>query len=308
MPGSPAVEAEDEFIEVALEVLAAHPVVDAQGPDLEIGEDPVNPGQDDMGGHLADDVGIVGHAGGAGGDVGGEEGVEAGGRVISDLAEADAAGAKPAVLDLDGADDQHFALMAAPATARDRIVFAAARDLGFINLDETGQGAAARGEHAAAQLGANQPRRLVGAESELTLQLQSRDAIGVGGHQISGPEPGGQRQLGAVHDGSGSDRGLPTAAGALIGPGLGFQPPSLTTAAARAYKPVRPARRDKVFSAGGFIAEALLELDQGAGKVGHRGYRMQLCSFFVLPLTSPRGHNILCPRTQRDKALSEIED
>src|SRR5712671_7739914 len=139
MPGASAVEAEDEFIEVALEVLAAQPVVDAQGPDLEVGEDPVNPGQDDMGGHLADDMRIVGDAGGAGvsrptirlgggagGDVGGEEGVEAGGRVIGDLAEADAAGAKPAVFDLDGADDQHFALMAAPATARDGIVFAAA--------------------------------------------------------------------------------------------------------------------------------------------------------------------------------------
>jgi hypothetical protein len=55
--------------------------------------------------------------GGAGGEVGGEEGVETGGRVISNLAEADAAGAKPAVFDLDGTDDQHFALMAAPATA-----------------------------------------------------------------------------------------------------------------------------------------------------------------------------------------------
>src|SRR6266404_2982679 len=32
---------------------------------------------------------------------------------------------------------------------------------------------------------------------------------------------------------------------------------------------------------------------------------MQLCSFFVLSLTSPRGHNILCPRTQRDKAYNE---
>ncbi len=92
MPGSPAVEAEEEFIEVALEVLAAEPVVDAQSPDLEFGEDPVNPGHDDMGGHLADDVGIVGDAGvsrptirlggGAGSDVGGKEGVEAGGRVI----------------------------------------------------------------------------------------------------------------------------------------------------------------------------------------------------------------------------------
>ena len=74
--------------------------------------------------------------------------------------------------------------MAAPATARDRVVFAAARELGFIHLDEAGQGAAAGGEHAAAQLGAEEPRRLVGAESELTLQLQSRDAIGVGSHQI----------------------------------------------------------------------------------------------------------------------------
>ena len=119
--------------------------------------------------------------------------MEAGGRVIRDLAQADAAGTKAAVLDLDGADNQHFALMAAPAAARDRIVFAAARDFGFINLDQTGQRAAARREHAAAQLGADQPRRLVGAESELALQLQSRDAIGVGGHQISGPEPGGQR-------------------------------------------------------------------------------------------------------------------
>jgi len=34
MPGAPAVEAEDEFIEVGLEVLAAQPVVNAQGPDL----------------------------------------------------------------------------------------------------------------------------------------------------------------------------------------------------------------------------------------------------------------------------------
>ncbi len=46
--------------------------------------------------------------------------------------------AKPAVFDLDSADDQHFALMAAPAAARYRIVFTAAGDFGFINLDEAG--------------------------------------------------------------------------------------------------------------------------------------------------------------------------
>ena len=79
--------------------------------------------------------------------------MEAGGRVIRDLAQADAAGTKAAVLDLDGADNQHFALIAAPAAARDRIVFAAARDFGFINLDQTGQRAAAR------TLGHTVPRR-----------------------------------------------------------------------------------------------------------------------------------------------------
>ena len=60
MPGSPAVEAKDEFIEVGLEVLAAQPVIDAQGPDLEGGKDPVHPGQYNMSGHFTDDLGIYG--------------------------------------------------------------------------------------------------------------------------------------------------------------------------------------------------------------------------------------------------------
>jgi hypothetical protein len=64
--GAPTVEAKDEFIENGLEVLAAQPVIDAQSPDLEVGEDPVDPGQDDMSGHLTDDMGLVGEAGGAG--------------------------------------------------------------------------------------------------------------------------------------------------------------------------------------------------------------------------------------------------
>ena len=41
-------------------------MVDAQGPDLEVGEDAMDPGQDDMGGHLANDMGIMDEACGAG--------------------------------------------------------------------------------------------------------------------------------------------------------------------------------------------------------------------------------------------------
>ena len=65
VPGAATVEAEDELVEIGLEVLAPQPVVDAQGPDLEVGEDPVHPRQDDMGSHVADDMGIVADAGSA---------------------------------------------------------------------------------------------------------------------------------------------------------------------------------------------------------------------------------------------------
>ena len=64
--GSAAVEAKDELVEVGLEMLAAQAVIDAQGPDLEVGEDPVHPWQDNMGGHFADDTRIVADAGSAG--------------------------------------------------------------------------------------------------------------------------------------------------------------------------------------------------------------------------------------------------
>ena len=167
VPGAPAIEAKDEFIEVGLEVLAAQPVIDPQGPNLEVGKDPVDPGQHDMSGHLTDDMGIMGDAGGtgipgptislgsgSGGDIGSEKPMKAGGRIIGDLAEADTPRAAAAILDLDGADNQHFALMAASAAPGDRIGFAAASEFGFIHFDETGERAAARGEHAAAQFGA----------------------------------------------------------------------------------------------------------------------------------------------------------
>ena len=57
VPGTAAVEAEDELVEIGLQMLAAQAVIDARGPDLEVGEDAVDPGQDDVGGHLADDMG-----------------------------------------------------------------------------------------------------------------------------------------------------------------------------------------------------------------------------------------------------------
>ena len=146
--------------------------------------------------------------------------MQAGGRVVGQFGQADAAGSGAAVLDLNGADDQHLALMAAAAAAGQGIVLAAAGNFGLVDLDQTGERAAAGRDHAAAQLAAQQPGTAVRPQAELALQLQGRDAVGMGGHQIGGPEPGGQRQLGVVHDGPGGHRGLFAAAGAFPGPRL----------------------------------------------------------------------------------------
>ena len=168
--------------------------------------------------------------------------------------------------------------MAASSSAGHGVMLAAAGDLGFVDLDQAGERAAAGRDHAAAQLGAQQPRRLVGAESELALQLQRRDAVGMGRHQIGRPEPSGQRQLGVVHDRAGRDRGLLAAAGAFPSPRLGVQRPRLAAAATGAGEARRPARREQVFDARRLIREVLLELDQGAGEVGHLRHRGSSCS------------------------------
>ena len=66
MASAAAVETEHKLIEVGLNMPAAQAVIDAERPDFEVGEDAVHPRQDDMGRHLADDMGIVLDAGSAG--------------------------------------------------------------------------------------------------------------------------------------------------------------------------------------------------------------------------------------------------
>lgn len=286
VPGPASVESEHELVEVGLQVLGPQAVVDAERPGLEVGEYAVDPGQHDMGGHLADDARVVGDVGGArvacpavglgggaGGEVCGEEGVQAAGGEVRDLRQAYAAWAAigAAVADLDGAGDEQLALVAAAAAAGRRVVLGAAGDRGLVDLDQAGQGRALGRDHGAAQLGTQQPGALVGAEAELLLDLQGRDAVGVGGHQVGGPEPDGERQLGAVHHGAGRHRGLPVAVGALVGVRLGRQCPASGAAAGRAHEALRPAHLPQVRGTGCLIGKAPLELQQRAGKVGHRG-------------------------------------
>src|SRR5512147_1954640 len=66
VPGVAAVEARGEFVEIGLQVFATQAVIDAECPAFEVGEDAMRPRQDEVGGHRADDVRLVGDAGGAG--------------------------------------------------------------------------------------------------------------------------------------------------------------------------------------------------------------------------------------------------
>ena len=63
--GFAAVEAKDELIEIGLQMLATQPVVDASRPSFEVGEDLVDPRQDEVSGGLPDDMDIVAIGGGA---------------------------------------------------------------------------------------------------------------------------------------------------------------------------------------------------------------------------------------------------
>ena len=56
------IEPEGELVEVGLQVLGPQAVIDAETPGLQVGEDAMDGGHDDVGGHRSDRVGLVGHA------------------------------------------------------------------------------------------------------------------------------------------------------------------------------------------------------------------------------------------------------
>jgi len=172
-------------------------------------------------------------------------------------------------------------------------------DRGLIDFHEAVQGVALGRDHGAAELGRQQPSALIGAEAELPPQLKGRDAVGMGGHQVGRPEPHDQRQLGAVHDGPGLDRGLAAAAAAFVGPTLGLEAPGVIMAAAGTAKAIGPADGGKIGCAGRVVRKATLEGDQRAGVVRHGRASESICSLFVPTMRKPRCHqHIVAPDAQ----------
>ena len=174
-----AVEAVDELVEIGLEMPASQAMIDAQGLDFEVGEDAVHPGRGFVGIARADGTRIVvdggtigmaalsaGLSGGMRREVDGEKGVQAGRGVVGHGGEPNAADTE--ILNLDGAGDQKLALLAAAALGR-AIVLAATGDFGPADLYQAGQEVVVGRGHGAAELRAQQPSRLIGAEQQFAL-------------------------------------------------------------------------------------------------------------------------------------------
>jgi hypothetical protein len=103
--------------------------------------------------------------------------------------------------------------LAAPAETR-----LCAANPGVIDLHLAAQRLPPRVYHRAPELVKHHPRCLITGKAELPLQQQRGQSAFLGRHQISGPEPAGQRSLRPVKHCPGSQRHLVTTLGTLPTP------------------------------------------------------------------------------------------
>ena len=288
MPIKTAVVAEDELVEVGVDVLAAKAVIGPEAPTLQEGEHPMNPLEGNVRRHVADDAGIVpifgdtrirgvpvGDQRRAWRDVGLDEGMDVRRVVAGNGGEPDAPRQGVEVLPpeslgflrfpggpvdhFDSTDDDDLA-----GLQRDVGIGGggAERHLGLVHLDHALQRIAVRIDHRAPQLLRQQPGGLVGAEAQLPHQLLRRHAVGVGRHQVGGPEPRRQRQFGPVHDRPCRRRSLPSAGDTLIGIGTALQQAGTRPTAFRAREPVRPAPLGQEERTTRFVRKTTLEFEE----------------------------------------------
>ena len=292
VPIKTAVVAEDEFFEIGVDVFSAQAVIRTQAPAFQQGEDPMNPWQHDMACHLADHARVVPIVAGEPGKgcvtvgdqrgcalhVGLDEGFDRRGGIVRDHGEADAAGAgvevfgvfasrlglvRVAIDHFDRARDQDFA---GPVGIEECVV-GAKGDFRLIDFDDAFEKFAVRIDHGAPQLLRQKPGRLVG-EAELILELPRRHAVGMRRHEMRGPEPRRQRQLGAMHRRARRYRGLATAIETFerVGPAPQRRRPA--GAAAGTDKSIRPSPLEQERGAVSLVGKETLEFGKRP-RLGH---------------------------------------
>jgi hypothetical protein len=247
------IPAEDELVEVSLQMCFADAMEGAHGPALEVREYPVDPGQQDVGGHGADDLGLmpvipeasvgcqaIADHRRATVDRPLDEASDASGGKVPERLQANSSGL--AFLgQLDRANDQQFTHVAPALTPSHRIVLGSEREFAFVDFDEICKQRTFGINHSSAQLLEHQPSRLVAAQPELALELECRNAIRVAGDEMDRHEPSRQRQLRPMHHRSGRHRRLPTADCTFPGEPLAGKLPALQAATGGANEAAGPA-------------------------------------------------------------------
>ena len=186
MPIKAAIVAKHEFIEIGIDVLAAQSMISAEAPSLHQRKCPMDPGQNDVRGHLADDARIVPIAfqarkgfvaireqRGSSLHVGVDERFDRRGGIVGDHGEANATGTRVEIFGvlaarlglvgvafdhLDGAYDEDFSRVAA---FEESVAFPEG-DFRLIDFDHAFQRLAIWIDHRAPELLRQQPGGLVG--------------------------------------------------------------------------------------------------------------------------------------------------
>ena len=143
----------------------------------------------------------------------------------------------------------------------ERAVVGPERNFGLIDLHHALQRLALGINHRSSELLRQQPSSLV-RDAELGRELDCRHAIGVRCHEVRGPEPHRQRQLGPVHRRPGRDRRLATAVKAFVGVRPALQQRCASAATGAADKPLWPTPLKQERRATRLVRKARLKLVQ----------------------------------------------
>src|SRR6266536_2428956 len=144
-----------------------------------------------------------------------------------------------------------------------------------VQFDLAVQGFARHVYHCPLQLMQQQPSRFIPADRQLSLEQQRRNPAFVGGHQIGGPKPQGQRRSRPVEHRARCYRYLVVASRAFPAvPRL--QRKGLRMPATRTSESIRPPTGLEILAACRFVAELALELAQAGRKRGTRHARTLL--------------------------------
>jgi hypothetical protein len=156
--------------------------------------------------------------------------------------------------------DHHQSLARGAATALTRL-FAA--NVGFINLNGTGQPVTAWPHHGYPKFLQPDPSSFIAWQAQNPLQSQRTDTIFLAGNMPNGSKPQPQWLPGVLEDGSRGDRDLRIALATAIQASLGL--PGFIIATSRTRKPRRPPQLKQLSTAGLFRSKPLFEFQDGSG-------------------------------------------